>query len=213
MQPRASRLRAACAPRCGSGSTPRCRRSVPSCRDLVTDSGAVPGMLEQARLHLGRPIARGSAFRSRTIPAPASCRCRRSPIRRPTSARAPRCATTTSPRKLVHAFKYGDRLDLAPMLGRWMARAGQDLFADADALVPVPLHWRRLWARRFNQSAALAEADRARERHRRSRTRRSSASSATAQQVGLSRKRARHQRAGRIPRRRPTARPRSPAAV
>jgi ComF family protein len=23
-------------------------------------------------------------------------------------------------------------------------------------LVPVPLHWRRLWARRFNQSAALA---------------------------------------------------------
>jgi ComF family protein len=30
--------------------------------------------------------------------------------------------------------------------------------ADTDALVPVPLHWRRLWARRFNQSAALALA-------------------------------------------------------
>src|SRR6185437_375129 len=28
--------------------------------------------------------------------------------------------------------------------------------AGAAALVPVPLHWRRLWARRFNQSAALA---------------------------------------------------------
>jgi ComF family protein len=27
---------------------------------------------------------------------------------------------------------------------------------EADALVPVPLHWRRLWARRFNQSAMLA---------------------------------------------------------
>jgi ComF family protein len=25
-------------------------------------------------------------------------------------------------------------------------------------LVPVPLHWRRLWARRFNQSAALAQS-------------------------------------------------------
>ena len=24
-------------------------------------------------------------------------------------------------------------------------------------MVPVPLHWRRLWARRFNQSAALAK--------------------------------------------------------
>lgn len=61
-------------------------------------------------------------------------------------------------RTLVHALKYGDRLDLAPTLGRWMTQAGSTLLADADALVPVPLHWRRLWARRFNQSAALAKA-------------------------------------------------------
>jgi ComF family protein len=61
-------------------------------------------------------------------------------------------------RALVLSFKYGDRLDLAPMMGRWMARAGRELLQDADALVPVPLHWRRLWARRFNQSAALAGA-------------------------------------------------------
>ena len=60
--------------------------------------------------------------------------------------------------KLVHAFKYGDRLDLGPLLGRWMVRAGKELFEGADALVPVPLHWRRLWARRFNQSATLAQA-------------------------------------------------------
>ncbi len=59
-------------------------------------------------------------------------------------------------RKLVHALKYGDRLDLAPTMGRWMARAGRELLADADALVPVPLHWRRQWSRRFNQSALLA---------------------------------------------------------
>jgi ComF family protein len=61
-------------------------------------------------------------------------------------------------RKMVHALKYNDRLDLAPAMGRWMARAGQELIAGADALVPVPLHWRRLWARRFNQSAVLAKA-------------------------------------------------------
>jgi ComF family protein len=60
-------------------------------------------------------------------------------------------------RDLVHALKYGDRLDLATTLGQWMSRAGRELTADADALVPVPLHWRRLWARRFNQAAALAE--------------------------------------------------------
>src|SRR5207248_2684323 len=41
-------------------------------------------------------------------------------------------------RKLVHALKYGDRLDLAPIMGRWMARAGRELIADADALLPAP---------------------------------------------------------------------------
>jgi ComF family protein len=61
-------------------------------------------------------------------------------------------------RALVHALKYSDRLDLAPMMGRWLSHAGRELLAEADALVPVPLHWRRLWARRFNQSAMLAAA-------------------------------------------------------
>jgi ComF family protein len=61
-------------------------------------------------------------------------------------------------RALVHKLKYSDRLDLAPLMGRWMARAGRELLSDADALVPVPLHWRRQWARRFNQSGALAGA-------------------------------------------------------
>lgn len=61
-------------------------------------------------------------------------------------------------RKLVLSFKYADRLDLAPMMGRWMARAGRELLQDADVLMPVPLHWSRLWARRFNQAAALSGA-------------------------------------------------------
>ncbi len=61
-------------------------------------------------------------------------------------------------RDLVHLLKYGDRLDLALPLGRWMARAGRELLCDADVLLPVPLHWSRLWRRRFNQSATLARA-------------------------------------------------------
>jgi predicted amidophosphoribosyltransferase len=52
-------------------------------------------------------------------------------------------------RTLVHALKYQDRTDLAPAMGRWMARAGQELLAEADVLVPVPLHWRRGWSRRY----------------------------------------------------------------
>jgi ComF family protein len=59
-------------------------------------------------------------------------------------------------RTLVHALKYQDRTDLAPAMGRWMARAGSELLDEADVLVPVPLHWRRAWGRRYNQSGALA---------------------------------------------------------
>jgi ComF family protein len=61
-------------------------------------------------------------------------------------------------RTLVHALKYQDRTDLAPTMGRWMARAGSELLAEADLLIPVPLHWRRAWRRRYNQSGALARA-------------------------------------------------------
>src|SRR3979409_1527356 len=59
-------------------------------------------------------------------------------------------------RTLVHALKYQDRTDLAPAMGRWMARAGQELLDEADVLVPVPRHGRRGWGRRYNQSGALA---------------------------------------------------------
>ena len=61
-------------------------------------------------------------------------------------------------RALVHALKYGDRLDLAEPLGTWMARAGTDVLDGAERLVPVPLHRTRLWRRQFNQAAALARA-------------------------------------------------------
>jgi ComF family protein len=37
-----------------------------------------------------------------------------------------------------------------------MARAGAELLTETDLIMPVPLHWRRGWARRYNQSGALA---------------------------------------------------------
>jgi ComF family protein len=61
-------------------------------------------------------------------------------------------------RRLVHRLKYSDRSELARPLGAWMARAGADVLADTDAIVPVPLHALRLWTRRFNQAAALGRA-------------------------------------------------------
>lgn len=61
-------------------------------------------------------------------------------------------------RRLVMSLKHGDRLDTVPMMAGWMARAGRELLAEADLVTPVPLHWRRRIARRFNQSAELARA-------------------------------------------------------
>jgi len=61
-------------------------------------------------------------------------------------------------RKLVLGFKHGDRLHFAPAFGQWLKRAGAELLADADLIVPVPLHWTRLFARRYNQAAVLAHA-------------------------------------------------------
>jgi ComF family protein len=57
---------------------------------------------------------------------------------------------------LILRFKHADRTDSAPAFARWMARAGDALLADADLIAPVPLHWLRLFTRRYNQAALLA---------------------------------------------------------
>lgn len=61
-------------------------------------------------------------------------------------------------RKLVLGLKHGDRADIARAAGPWLARAGADLLQDNPLLLPIPLHWRRLAERRFNQSSLLAQA-------------------------------------------------------
>ncbi|MGH6871864.1 MAG: ComF family protein [Rhizomicrobium sp.] len=59
-------------------------------------------------------------------------------------------------KKPILALKRADRHDLVPAFARWLERAGRDLLAETDLLVPVPLHRRRLWQRRYNQAALLA---------------------------------------------------------
>ena len=61
-------------------------------------------------------------------------------------------------RDLVLRFKHADRTDAAPAFAAWMARSGAELLGAAEIVVPVPLHRRRLFVRRFNQSALLAQA-------------------------------------------------------
>lgn len=58
-------------------------------------------------------------------------------------------------RDLVLHLKHADALAGVPVMARWLQRAGAELLGDADFLVPVPLHWQRLFKRRYNQSAEL----------------------------------------------------------
>ncbi|ABC21541.1 phosphoribosyltransferase [Rhodospirillum rubrum F11] len=60
--------------------------------------------------------------------------------------------------RLILGFKHADRLDSVPGFARWMARAGRALLAGDPVLVPVPLHRWRLFSRRYNQAAVLAQA-------------------------------------------------------
>lgn len=61
-------------------------------------------------------------------------------------------------RDLILRLKHADALAGVPVLARWMLRPGAEMLRTADWLVPVPLHWRRLFQRRYNQSAELARA-------------------------------------------------------
>jgi len=58
-------------------------------------------------------------------------------------------------KNIILPFKHQDRTDFAKAMGRLMHTAGHDMIEDADAILPVPLHFTRLFLRRFNQSALL----------------------------------------------------------
>lgn len=59
-------------------------------------------------------------------------------------------------RRLISGLKYSDRLDVAPWIAKWMARAGRQLIEENPIVIPVPLYKTRLLTRRFNQSAEIA---------------------------------------------------------
>jgi len=66
------------------------------------------------------------------------------------------CVYDEASRGLILKFKHGDQQQFAGLFSRWLGRAAAPLIAEADAVVPVPLHHTRLLARRFNQAAEIA---------------------------------------------------------
>lgn len=61
-------------------------------------------------------------------------------------------------RRLVLALKHGDRMDLSRPASAWMMKAAKPILQPDMLVVPVPLHWFRLFRRRFNQAALLSRA-------------------------------------------------------
>ncbi len=61
-------------------------------------------------------------------------------------------------RKIVLQLKHGDRLDLAKPAAAWLLRAAQPMLKPGMLVAPVPLHWIRLFKRRYNQAALLSGA-------------------------------------------------------
>jgi ComF family protein len=59
-------------------------------------------------------------------------------------------------RKLIHVYKYDRVSTLAKPFGRLLAQVlpREQQF---DVVVPMPLHWTKLWQRGFNQSELLAQ--------------------------------------------------------
>jgi ComF family protein len=66
------------------------------------------------------------------------------------------CLYDEQSRDLILKLKHADRPDLGRLFALWLARAGAELIAEADAIVPVPMHPTRLFARRYNQAAEIA---------------------------------------------------------
>ena len=131
---------------------PRCL----SCGVMTDRAGALCAVCWSRIAFLGAPYCDccGVPFASDPGPATVCGACLRDP---PGFARARAVFRyDDGSKRLVLGFKHADRSSLAASFARWMMRAGADVLADADLLVPVPLHRWRLLHRRYNQAALLA---------------------------------------------------------
>lgn len=66
------------------------------------------------------------------------------------------CLYDDASREPILKLKHADRPDMARLFALWLGRAAHELVAEADAIVPVPLHRLRLLRRRYNQAAEIA---------------------------------------------------------
>lgn len=127
-----------------------------TCDTLVTDRGGLcgpcwrdtPFILGLACDLCGQPLP-GASDRAEHCDA---CRSAGRPWRRGGAAMAYR----DRGRRLAMGLKHSDRTDIALAAAPWIDRAAPH--QAGQIIVPVPIHWRRMASRRYNQAALLAQA-------------------------------------------------------
>ena len=132
---------------------PRCL----ACGDLVTEPSSVCGSCWSSLDFITKPYCAycGYPFEYEVGEAAVCAGCEASPPRFDRARAAMRYNEASKP--LLLRFKHTDKAELAPVLARFMARAGPELLSSADLIAPVPLHRWRLLRRRYNQAALLAK--------------------------------------------------------
>lgn len=152
-------IRAAALPLRRAGSTildlvlpPRC----PGCREIVADDGRFcEGCWATLRFITAPQCAVcGDPF---DYDRGVGAQCGACLLKRPKFATA-RAALSYegAARDVLLGYKHGDRQHLARLMVPQLARVGAGVLEGDALLVPVPLHWTRLWTRGFNQAALLA---------------------------------------------------------
>ncbi len=131
---------------------PRCA----FCRGPVADPATLCAACWSDLDFVAEPLCDGCG-RPFAFEAEADSLCGACMARRPAYDRARSALVYTgNARELIHRFKFRDETGLAPLLTVWALEAGAALLREADWVAPVPLHWMRLYRRRYNQSALLA---------------------------------------------------------
>ncbi len=128
---------------------------------LADDNGLCPECFKKITFigapycrHCGRPFSERSASNGDMLCA--SCVKEKKSLFRMERSALKYNATS---KKMILAFKFMDKTENAQIFAKWLKIAGEDIFnAGVDVLMPVPLHYRRLVKRRYNQSALLVLA-------------------------------------------------------
>ena len=130
----------------------------PSCAAIVERTGMLCPPCWQALTFIEQPACRacGVPFGCPADGEALCPHCQRTPP--PWDRARSAVVYDDASRRLILAFKNADRTEAAPVFAAWMIRAAGPLLAGEPLLVPVPLHWTRLFVRRYNQAALLAHA-------------------------------------------------------